>query len=314
MTPTEFQLNLDQPQVCGNDDEETVPVTSQLCQWKRPKKRKESNLRMSDAKSERHDYSRSTKRQIVLVEDFDPRPQEFRGTAGENLPSLIEAIHGQGLCISLLLDPNCRCFTDSIPTPSTAPTLPSLSALKDTAASFKESLQTSEEKIREIERETRSQRDSPLWYSVRRCRITASHFGAVLRRRDDTPPDSLVLTILQQKQFSSVATSWGIKNEANAVKLYVVYQQAHGHENLMVTPSGFQICKSQSYLGASPDGAVYDPTDVHQPFGFLEVKCPYSNRNDTPKQACASSGFCCILEQDEVTLRRTHPYPADGCG
>ena len=76
----------------------------------------------------------------------------------------------------------------------------------------------------------------------------------------------------------------------------------------MVTPSGFLICKSQSYLGASPDGVVYDPTDVHQPFGFLEVKCPYSNRNDTPKQAFASSGFCCILEQDEVTLRRTHPY------
>ena len=126
MTPTEFQLNLDEPQVGGNADEETVPVTSQLCQWKRPKKRKESNLRMSDAKFERHDYSRSTKRQIVPVEDFDPRPQEFRGTAGENLPSLIEAVHGQGLCISLLLDTKCRCFTDSIPTPSTAPTLPSL--------------------------------------------------------------------------------------------------------------------------------------------------------------------------------------------
>ena len=101
--------------------------------------------------------------------------------------------------------PQCRCFTDSIPTPSTAPTLPSLSTLKDTAASFKESLQTSEEKIREIERETRSQRDSPLWYSVRRYRITAFHFGAVLRRQDDTPPDHLVLTIFQQKQFSSVA-------------------------------------------------------------------------------------------------------------
>ena len=139
MTPTEFQLNLDEPQVGGNADEETVPVTSQLCQWKRPKKRKGSNLRMSDAKFERHDYSRSTKRQIVPVEDFDPRPQEFYGTAGENLPSLIEAVHGQGLCISLLLDPKCRCFTDSIPTPSTAPTLPSLSTLKDTAASFEES-------------------------------------------------------------------------------------------------------------------------------------------------------------------------------
>ena len=46
---------------------------------------------------------------------------------------------------------------------------------------------------------TRDQRNSLLWYNVRCYRITASVFGTVLQRKLDTPPDSLVLRILQPK-------------------------------------------------------------------------------------------------------------------
>ena len=100
---------------------------------------------------------------------------------------------------------------------------------------------------------------------------------AVLHRKDNTPPDSLVLCILQQKQFSPAATEWGIQNEAKAIMQYIDFQHANGHFNLMVTQSGFLINKEYPFLGASPDGAVYDLSS-DQPFGFLEVKCPYSYR------------------------------------
>ena len=46
----------------------------------------------------------------------------------------------------------------------------------------------------------------------------------------------------------------------------------------------------------SPDGAVYDPADLQKPFGFLEIKCPYSIRNQTPVEACSSPGFYCTVD------------------
>ena len=58
-----------------DEDEAAVPCTSQPCVWKQPKKRKESNLRLSDASFEKHEYAKPVKRKIRLVEDFDLRPE-----------------------------------------------------------------------------------------------------------------------------------------------------------------------------------------------------------------------------------------------
>ena len=51
-----------------DDDEEAVPMTSLPCRWKAPKKRKESNKRISGATFEKYDYTKPN--------NFDPRPQE----------------------------------------------------------------------------------------------------------------------------------------------------------------------------------------------------------------------------------------------
>ena len=59
-------------------------------------------------------------------------------------------------------------------------------------------------------------------------------------------------------------------------------QWKHGHSNLVVRPSGLLVSKAHPFLGASPDGLVYDPSDQQQPHGFLEVKCPYSQRDLPP--------------------------------
>jgi len=64
---------------------------------------------------------------------------------------------------------------------------------------FKSSLMLTEEAIRKIENGTREQRASSSWYEVRRYHLTASMFGTVLERKPDTPPDNLVLRILQPK-------------------------------------------------------------------------------------------------------------------
>lgn len=296
-----------------DDEEAAVPVTSLACQWKPPRKRKETSAKISDVQFEKHVYGRAKKRVLKKLQDFDPRPERYRGTAISSLPTLLDNVRGQGLCVSLLLDPRTRHWSEEESCHSSStPNLPDITSLQCTIAEFKKSLQVSEEQSRSIAKETIGQRDSPLWFAVRRYRVTASRFGEIMRRKASTAPDSLVLQILQPKQFSTVATKWGIQNEAAAIKQYQSHQQSHGHTGLTVCPVGFLISTSHSFLGATPDGAVYDPSSPEEPYGFLEVKCPYSQRNKTPMEACDSPGFCCTcdfaVDESQVSLRENHPY------
>lgn len=54
-----------------------LPCTSKPCVWKEPRSRKESNLCVSDAVFEKHDYSKPVKQKIRQLKDYDPRPSEL---------------------------------------------------------------------------------------------------------------------------------------------------------------------------------------------------------------------------------------------
>ncbi len=181
--PTEFPSQ--QTGVNSNSEEEAVPVTSLACQWKPPKKRKESNMQISEVNFEKHVYGRTSKRSMKSLEEFDPRPAKYRGTAKENVEVLLENIRDQGLCISLLLDPKNRCWNEGeTPLSAATPNLPTISDLQRTVGEFLKSLEVSEEEARSIERKTIGQRESPFWFAVRKYRVTASMFGEVMRLRD----------------------------------------------------------------------------------------------------------------------------------
>ena len=77
--------------------------------------------------------------------------------------------------------------------------------------------------------------------------------------------------IIQFKSFSTAARRYGIANEQVALKEYLAYQRDHGRPELAVSASGFLINPAYPFLGASPDGAVYDPSSAQQTFGFVEV-------------------------------------------
>ena len=56
---------------------------------------------------------------------------------------------------------------------------------------------------------------------------------------------------------------------------------------------------------------MFDPINPEQPYGFLEVKCPYSHREKTPVEACATSGFCCVVDSTgQLRLRDNYKYYA----
>lgn len=298
----------------GAAGEETLPITSYACQWIQPRKRKESNKQMAGAKFEKHVYGRQCKHTIKSIEDFDPRPPECIGTAQASLGEFLTKMRGKGLGVSALMDPKVRvwkpgCSSDA--TPEGPPSLPSKEELICRVSAFKESLKVSAERVCEIEKNTRDQSQSPLWYSERQFRLTASFFGEVRRRLPSTPPESLVLRILGLRKFTAKATEWGMEQEPLALEAYVRHQHASGHDGLFACKSGFLISVTHPYLGASPDACVHDPT-FEEIFGLAEIKCPYSQRNNTPEEACSGKDLCCTLEQSStetrLKLKPSHPY------
>ena len=75
--------------------------------------------------------------------------------------------------------------------------------------------------------------------------------------------------------------------------------------------SGFVVSETHPFLGTSPDGCVHDPSGC-DPFGLVEIKCPYSHQHDIPEMACSSKAFCSSLETTTdgavVKLKTTHVY------
>ena len=147
--------------------------------------------------------------------------------------------------MSLLFDEKCQHWgiNQDVAAAASSVHIPNISELRDTITEFKRTLCISDDKAREIEQDTREQRHSSVWHSVRRHRITSLLFGIVLPHRDTTPPDNLVLHIhvLQPKNFSSQATQHGIEMEPLAISKYREYQQSNGHPDLTVCASGFIV-------------------------------------------------------------------------
>ena len=120
----------------------------------------------------------------------------------------------------------------------------------------------------------------------------------------------MVLHILQPQSFSTPATRHGIENEKHAISAYLSHQLTNGHPDIAVGESGVIINPSYCFLGATPDGVVYDPIQTDKPYGFIEVKCPYSSRNLSPIEACENSDFFCIYDQtsNQLKLKKSHKY------
>ena len=76
------------------------------------------------------------------------------------------------------------------------------------------------------------------------------------------------MNLLDQRQVTSPAIKWGIELESEALKAFL-------------------------HVGVSPDGGVYDRSNIGEPYGFAEVKCPFKHCDRTPQQACQNSFTYC---------------------
>ena len=71
--------------------------------------------------------------------------------------------------------------------------------------------------------------------------------------------------------------------EAVAIQKYILHMGNVGH-NVSVEACGFLIHPTEGWLGASPDGRVREEHSM-QPSGIVEMKCPYSKREVTPRSS-----------------------------
>lgn len=165
---------------------------------------------------------------------------------------------------------------------------------EDKMAYMTEKLVITGEQQKAVNVATVGQRDSPSWHMLRKGRLTASNFGPVLNCKRVTP--SLIKRVLGQYDLSKVqAINWGITNENEAKKVFEQKTQIYVEE------SGFWLQLS-GMLGASPDGLIGAN-------GLLEIKCPFTQRDNTIEEAVSSDKFYIKKnEEGKYELRKEHNY------
>lgn len=155
-------------------------------------------------------------------------------------------------------------------------------------------LRVDEEACEQIEAQTRGQADNPNWFEHRRLRLTASNFHAVCVRKDSTPCDALVKTLLHPRSFTNAATEHGKQHESVAIQLYAAETKRD------VQPCGLFVDLEHGFLAASPDGVVGKDR-------IVEVKCPLTSKGDEPMEAARK--FADKKEKDgDPVLQRSHKY------
>ena len=157
-----------------------------------------------------------------------------------------------------------------------------------------------------VEKATRDQSKSKLWFRFRAGRVTASKFRDAAHTPPANPSSSLIRAICYPDayQFSSAATTWGLEHEQTARDCYVKLFEPN-HCDFKVTDSGFVISTTHPYLGASPDGNI---NCTCCGYGVLEVKCPFKAVNKSFHDLAKDTNFCLKEVDGKFHLRLGHKY------
>ena len=259
---------------------------------------------------------------------FDPRPTKYRKVDTETLRCQLLQLNTPCAMTQLLIPSIgkiCHDHTYSKSVENASPTeteiyhvstdrsnnlddafLDSRQVSEEKQCSIKSSLSVSKDIRLEIELKTLSQNTSVEWFHVR-SRITSSVCGQIFIQKKKSV--SLLCRVLYPKPLDPLPDAIsGIQNEPIAcAKYYCKYMNANGHPTLVTKPCGFIIDPIKSWLGASLDAFVHDPSSLCSN-GIAEFKCPYSKRNDTIVHSCQDKGFCCEYIDGHIRLKRQHMY------
>ena len=158
------------------------------------------------------------------------------------------------------------------------------------------------EDAQRITKTTVKQSSDPHWFAARRFRLTASNFGLVLNRKRQ-PSNAFLRNLFEPKDLSNVSSiRHGKTNESTARSLYAQTMQKETRK-FTVYEAGLVVNPSHPFLGASPDGKVFDPSE-RNPFGLIEIKVPFRWRSNTFAEACQDHDFMCEMVEQKSTIRQ----------
>ncbi|XP_041847552.1 uncharacterized protein LOC121643962 isoform X2 [Melanotaenia boesemani] len=155
------------------------------------------------------------------------------------------------------------------------------------------SLEVSWDMAHKFECATREQSSCSEWHQLRRPRLTASRFREICQVRESNE-DSLADWILQGTR-QTAAMKRGLELEADVIWEYCQMKRVNHY------PCGFVIHPDAPWLGASPDGLIFDPSEPCQ-FGLIEMKCPnVKSYVDCPYLS---------MNSGKLELKQSHAYYA----
>ena len=185
---------------------------------------------------------------LLKSNDYQPCPFE---TMHLDMPS--KKRHSESMYLSI----NDSSVRDKIfeRLPSTTPdkSMANCDAINSLRSLFK----ISRAEVLQIEQNTREQSPSDMWFDERQKRLTSSNFGAVIKRRKQMFPKSLLATIHKSKQSTCPKPcQWGKDKEEKAIQEYYKIKQKQGKNVDVCASCGFVVNSKFPWLGASPDFLV----------------------------------------------------------
>ena len=106
---------------------------------------------------------------------------------------------------------------------------------------------------------TVSQAQDPRWFEERRLQLTASNFGKVHHRKKVPTEEFFKKHFGSEESFKCcINSSWQTKWKKVVGFLYARKMQKHVHKNFTVYDSGLVVNPAHPYLGATPDGKVFE--------------------------------------------------------
>ena len=291
-------------------------ATSLLCSWLHVSFKFVSFSKVADI-----DFKTPNQKRKVVLRTSEPEPKRKAFTFTDSdlsmLHSQLSTTSGKPVMLS-----HTKGFSDPYIPTARLPTFPkSLTELFDPnviALAYPELLYKCDEvydnlfitadQAELVERHTRKQTSSRVWFQQRAGCVTASKLKNVPSTNISQPSTSLIKSICypDKQRFTSAACSYGCKHEDAARNEYM-YEMKKKHLGFKISELGLVLHSLYPFLGATPDGSVVS-CSCHGD-GTLEIKCPYSCRERIWNTLQRRTQFFLVQDDNGILrLKETHQY------
>lgn len=167
-------------------------------------------------------------------------------------------------------------------------------------------LDVTDEQIKQVEKDTRSQAKGPGFFRHRAGRIGASVSGVAFHSNLAQPPQSCIKSVCYPNLYklNTKAIKHGCKYEEFAIKAYEAKMKST-HKNFLLSRCGLFINKEHPFLHATPD--FLTSCDCCG-LGCGEVKNPLTLENGDFEKYVTHEHSCLEKKNDKFVLKRTHNY------